>query len=208
MSFSTFFSEQARKPNGLFGRLVMSAIFNIGNAKLNELVSEIVSVQENDHVLEMGFGTGKLINRLAGQFEQGLVEGVDFSRTMVSIAEKRNRTHIARGKVRILQGDFDEIPLKKECYDKVCSVNTIYFWQKPDYTASKVVEILKPKGKFVVGFEDSEQLKQRKLEDNIFHLYSNTEVKELLMNAGFSNGVEIISRKFGSSVINCVVAIK
>ena len=35
----------------------MSIIFNIGNAKLNRFVNEIMSVQENDHILEIGFGT-------------------------------------------------------------------------------------------------------------------------------------------------------
>ncbi|MCD4675588.1 MAG: class I SAM-dependent methyltransferase [Desulfobacula sp.] len=88
MSFSTFFSQQAKKPSGVFGRLVMSAIFNIGNSKLNRFVNEIMSVQENDHILEIGFGTGKLIYEMARQMDQGLIEGVDFSSTMVSIAIK------------------------------------------------------------------------------------------------------------------------
>ncbi len=84
MNFSTFFSEQARKPSGLFGRLVMSNIFNIGNVRLNRFVNEILSVQENDHILEIGFGTGKLIYEMAKQIDQGLIEGVDFSSTMVT----------------------------------------------------------------------------------------------------------------------------
>ena len=91
MNFSTFFSEQARKPTGLFGLLVMSNIFNIGNAKLNRFVHEIMSVQENDHILEIGFGTGKLIYTMAKQIDKGLIEGVDFSSTMVSIAQKKIR---------------------------------------------------------------------------------------------------------------------
>jgi hypothetical protein len=32
MDFSKFFSEQARKPSGIFGQVVMSAVFDIGNA--------------------------------------------------------------------------------------------------------------------------------------------------------------------------------
>ena len=46
MSFSSFFSEQAKKPKGMFGRSIMSAIFNIGNAKLNELVYKESAIQE------------------------------------------------------------------------------------------------------------------------------------------------------------------
>lgn len=208
MSFSSFFSEQARKPKGLFGRVIMSAIFNIGNAKLNDFVNETMAVQENDRVFEIGFGTGKLIDKMARQFEQGHIEGVDFSGTMISVAEKRNKANIAKGKVRILHGDFDKIPLKKEHYDKVCSVNTIYFWKNPDFTAKKIAGMLKPNGKFVMGFEDIEQLKLKNLSDDVFNLYSTADVEKLLLKAGFSNGVDVKSRKFGSTVINCVVAKK
>ncbi len=208
MSFSSFFSEQARKPKGLFGHIIMSTIFNIGNAKLNELVNETMSIQDNDFVFEIGFGTGKLIDKIAKQIKQGLIEGVDFSETMVSLAKKRNRIHITNGKIKILQGDFDEIPLKNEYYDKVCSVNTIYFWRNPEFTSRRVAEILKPEGKFIIGFEDIKQLEQRKLNDKVFHLYSKADVKNLLLKAGFTNGIDIKTKQFGSSVLNCLVATK
>jgi ubiquinone/menaquinone biosynthesis C-methylase UbiE len=208
MSFSSFFSEQARNPKGFFGRVIMSTIFNIGNAKLNKLVYDMMSVQENDYIIEIGFGTGKLLYKIARQLDRGLVEGIDFSKSMISIAEKQNRFYIKKGKVRILEGDFNDIPFEKEHYNTVCSVNTIYFWDKPDFTLKKIADILKPKGKFVVGFENIDQLKNRKLNNNIFHLYSIPEVKNLFLEAGFKNGIENESKKIGSSVLNCIVAVK
>ena len=39
MNFSSFFSEQARRPDGLFGRVVMSIVFDKGNAFLNDFVN-------------------------------------------------------------------------------------------------------------------------------------------------------------------------
>jgi hypothetical protein len=44
MSFSSFFSEQARKPTGWFGRVVMAAVFNIGNTTLHDLVFKMMAV--------------------------------------------------------------------------------------------------------------------------------------------------------------------
>jgi hypothetical protein len=43
MAFKTFFSQQARKPSGWFGRWIMSGIFDFGNARLNRLVYDILS---------------------------------------------------------------------------------------------------------------------------------------------------------------------
>ncbi len=91
MSFSSFFSKQARKPSGLFGRLVMSNIFDIGNSYLNQLVNELLSVQKDEYILDIGCGTGKLIYTMASQISDGYFEGIDFSETMVSIARRRKK---------------------------------------------------------------------------------------------------------------------
>ena len=208
MNFSSFFSEQARRPDGLFGRMVMSIVFDQGNAFLNDFVNELMSVQNDDRIIEIGSGTGKLIYRMAQQIDKGLIEGVDFSKVMVSIARKRNKKNITNGKVKILESNFDEMPFEKESFTKACSINTLYFWPEPLHTAKKIADILKPDGKLILAFEDIEQLKQRKLNQEIFHLYSKGEVQNLLTNAGFSKNVSIVSRKKGKSIFHCVVAIK
>lgn len=208
MDFSAFFSKQARRPEGLFGRIVMRVVFDRGNAFLNDFVNDLMSVQTNDHIIEIGSGTGKLINRMSKNIDKGLIEGIDFSSEMVSIARKRNKESIAKGNVKIVEGNFDEISYEKESFTKACSVNTLYFWPSPAITAEKIAEILKPEGKLVLAFEDIEQLKQRKLNQDVFKLYSIDEVQDLLINAGFSNNVNIVSRKKGSLIYHCVVAIK
>ena len=208
MNFSSFFSEQARRPDGLFGRMVMSLVFDQGNAFLNDFVNELMSVQIDDRIIEIGFGTGKLIYRMAQQIDKGLIEGVDFSKVMVAIARKRNKKNITNGKVKIHEGNFDEMPFAKENFTKACSINTLYFWPEQVNTAKKIADILIPDGKLILAFEDIEQLKQRKLNQEIFRLYSKSEVEDLLINAGFSKNVNIVSRKRGKSIFHCVVAIK
>ena len=208
MSFSTFFSEQARKPTGIFGRMVMSIVFDRGNAFLNGFVYDLMSIQENDRVIEIGFGTGKLISKMAKNIDNGYIEGVDFSNTMVSIAQRKNKNSIADGKVKIVEGNFDEMAYEKNSFTKACSVNTLYFWLEPERTAKKIAKILIPDGRLILAFEDIEQLKQRKLNQEVFSIYTKDEVRNILVNAGFSEKVSIASRKKGKSLFHCVVAIK
>ena len=208
MDFSTFFSKQARKPEGLFGRIVMRVVFDQGNAFLNDVVNDLMSVQSDDRIIEIGSGTGKLINRMAKRIDGGLIEGIDFSSAMVSIARKRNKENIANGKVKLVEGDFDELPYEKDSFTKVCSVNTIYFWPSPERTAKKIADILETDGQLILAFEDIEQLKRRKLNHKVFNLYSKKEVQDLLINAGFSHNVNIVSRKKGNLFFHCVIAKK
>jgi len=208
MNFSSYFSEQARRPGGLFGRIIMSRVFDQGNAFLNDFVNELMSVHIDERIIEIGFGTGKLIYKMAQQIDKGLVVGIDFSRVMASMARKRNKKNIAKEKVKIFEGNFDEMPFEKERFTKACSVNTLYFWPDPLHTARRIAEIMKPDGKLILAFEDIEQLKQRKLNPEVFHLYSHGEVQNFLINAGFSKDVSIVSRKKGKSIFHCAVAIK
>jgi len=208
MSFSSFFSKQARKPSGLFGRLVMSNIFDFGNSYLNRFANDLLSPQNGESILDIGCGTGKLIFTMVSQTSDGKFEGIDFSEAMISIAQKRNKESIQNGQVKIFGGNFDELPLQNDYYDKVCSINTIYFWSKPEYTAQKIAGITKPGGFFVAGFEDMQQLEQRNLDSDVFKIYSTEEAKNLFVEAGFSSGVTIESRTKGKLVFHCVVARK
>ena len=208
MGFSTFFSNQARKPSGLFGSIVMSTIFNIGNTYLNKMVNETIAVKDNDRVIDIGCGTGNLIKKMASQISDAYIEGVDFSPTMVSIARKKNKNLISEGKVNIVEGDFNTLPHQNESFDKVCSVNTIYFWPNPEIIAQKMSKILKPDGFVVIALEDIEQLKQRNLNPNVFRLYKTEKVKDLLSESGFRKDVDIKTKTNGKLKFHCVVAIK
>jgi len=208
MSFSSFFSEQARKPAGFFGRWVMSIVFDKGNSFLNGFVEELMSVQADDHILEIGFGTGKLIHDLAKDIHKGYIEGIEFSSSMVSLAKKRNKKYIADEKVNIIKGNFDDLPIKNNRYTKVCTVNTIYFLPNPKNTANKILNILAPEGKLFLAFEDKGQLEERNLDSNVFRLYSTDDIKNLLVDAGFSSDVVIETRVKGKLSFHCVIAKK
>jgi ubiquinone/menaquinone biosynthesis C-methylase UbiE len=208
MRFSSFFANQAKKPTGWFGRIVMSRIFDIGNARLNRFVYEVLSPQTGDHVLEIGSGTGKLLDKIALQVEGCVVEGIDFSDTMVSISRLKNRKHIEKGKVFIHEGNIDDVLFTAEMYTKICSVNTIYFWPNPETTTRKIVRLLRPEGMLALGYEDIAQLEQRQLDTGVFRFYSISDVETLLIDAGFTGVVTTQSIRVGSSVFHCTVAIK
>jgi len=208
MSFSTFFSKQARKPTGVFGRWVMSLIFDRGNAFLNDYVFDLMSVQADDRIIEIGCGTGKLISRMAAIIEEGIIEGIDFSGEMISTAIKQNKKFMVNRKVKIVEGDFDNMDYEKKIFTKACSVNTLYFWPRPEYTVKKIADLLTPSGKLILAFEDIGQLNQRNLDHDVFRFYAEDDVRNLLIDAGFSDKTNIVSRKKGKLTFHCAVGMK
>lgn len=208
MKFSTFFSKQARKPTGIFGRFYMSRIFEKGNSELNAFVKEILSAKGNDNILEIGCGTGMLLTQIAGDLDDGFIEGIDFSKSMISVAQKKRINHINSKKIVIRHGDFDEFKFEFNYYNKIFSVNTIYFWKDPIATVSKIFDLLKPKGMLVLGFHDKSEMKKMNLDKGIFQLYSSNDIIKLLRTDGKLNDVEIISNK-GQRIMNyCAIGTK
>jgi len=51
-------------------------------------------------------------------------------------------------------------------------------------------------------------LKQRESNRELFRLYSKAEVQDILINAGFQNEINTVSRRRGKSFFHCVVAAK
>jgi 16S rRNA A1518/A1519 N6-dimethyltransferase RsmA/KsgA/DIM1 with predicted DNA glycosylase/AP lyase activity len=56
----------------------MYVVFDKGNSILNGFVKKLISVQADDHILEIGFGIGKLIHYLAKDIHKGYIEGIEF----------------------------------------------------------------------------------------------------------------------------------
>ncbi len=133
-----------------------------GNARMNELAIEALDVQPGDAVLEIGFGPGAALERIAGLVGDGFVAGIDPSRAMVRQGSRRLKRRIAEGRAELRQGRSSKMPYPDARFDRVLSVNTIYFWEQPRADLSEVRRVTKPGGRFVLVFrataDDSEAL--------------------------------------------------
>ncbi len=186
----------------------MSRIFDMGNAFLNQLVKDLLDVQPNDHILEIGFGTGKLLHELSGELKDGRIEGIDFSETMVRIATRRNRKRIQSGCVNLIEGSFDKKQFGVNSFDKVCCTNTVYFWPDLERMLTDIGEVIKQGGLLLLAFEDAEQLQERPLDADVFRIHTASEIKEAAIGTGLFQNVEIVSRTKRKLIFHCLKAEK
>ena len=208
MRFATFFSNQAREPTGLFGRYVASQIFKKGNAEMNAFIYDSLAISDGDHILEIGFGPGELIHAMAGRVGSGRVEGVDFSDTMLAIAQRKNRRHIQAGRVRLHCGDFDAMSFDGRRFDLIVTVNTVYFWQQPEATIAKIAGLLTPGGRLAVGFHPKTEMQDPILSRDVFRFYSTEDMEALLAACGAFEDIKVISRKGKTKTLLCAFGTK
>jgi cyclopropane fatty-acyl-phospholipid synthase-like methyltransferase len=88
-----FIGNQFRKPSGFCGRII-SRIMIKGNRSAYEKVIPALDIQNDEKVLEIGYGHGLGIHIIASGYDC-MVSGIDFSELMFREASKRNKKHIA-----------------------------------------------------------------------------------------------------------------
>ena len=90
MKRPVFIAWQSARPSGLMGR-VIAGVMARETAHLNEHALRLLGPSLFDRVLEVGFGHGRTIERLAGVVNNGRVCGIDVSQSMLNMAGRRNR---------------------------------------------------------------------------------------------------------------------
>ena len=206
MNIGTFVAGQLRKPHGISGNF-FGFLMNRANHNLNEFMKDTLDVQDTDHLLEIGFGSGKLIEQFAMLAKNGRVVGIDISDVMVARAKKVNQQYISKGVVEIQKASVANIPYESDSFDKVCSANTIYFWPNPEDNITEIYRVLRAGGKIVLGFRTKEQLQKLAFSRHGFQLYTKEDLADFLSSAGFRD-VNIVKRHATKFDSYCVTATK
>ncbi len=180
-----FMASQLRQPHGWFGSLVVARVMNRMNRQIMETTLDLLDLQPEHHVLEIGFGGGFALKQLASRLTQGVVEGVDFSPEIVRRAERNFRQAIARGLVKVQVGDVVCLPFPAAAFDRVFTINTIYFWSDSSKGMAEIYRVLKPGGVAAIGIRSADKMRQHSVTNYNFRLFSGTEVAELMQRGGF-----------------------
>ncbi len=146
-------SEMARllgKPEGEAGRAVGERLNRV-NADITAAVYQRLQLRENDRVLEIGFGNGRLLPALLACAEDLTYVGLDIAETMVTEAIAFNAELVAAGQASFRLASAEAIPCPDESFEKVFAVNVIYFWPDPVRALSEMRRVLRAGGMSVIA---------------------------------------------------------
>lgn len=151
---------------------------------MNRLVLEQLDVRRNERVLEIGFGGGDFLEALLRTDAQDLV-GIDISDAMVARAKRRFRRELKEGRLRLLTASAEALPRRESGFDKVCSVNTVYFWSRPAAVFAELARVTTSGGTLALAFQTPESVRRWPGYKHGFHVYGADELAGLMEAAGF-----------------------
>ena len=187
--------RNARKPEGMLGRMMVNGMNGGSHARLAEWGLDGIDIQPDARVLEIGCGGGANIARLLQRCPKGMVQGIDYSAVSVAKSRKVNAQAINQGRCAVQQNNVtdliaDTTSFADGSYSLVTAFETVYFWPNIDECFRAVRRVLRDGGQFLIvneadGTGDDSAKWEHLVGD--MHTYTEAELHKLLTNAGFSN---------------------
>ncbi|WP_071188920.1 class I SAM-dependent methyltransferase [Trichormus sp. NMC-1] len=104
-----------------------------------------VELAANANVLDLGCGTGRLLDRLASQFPGIRGTGLDLSPQMLRIARQNNRH---RPRLIYVEGNAENLPFAEGQFDAVFNTISFLHYPQPEQVLNEVARVLSPGGRF------------------------------------------------------------
>jgi SAM-dependent methyltransferase len=171
-------------PSSILGGLILAPLWNRRNLALNEAALNSLALHSDDRVLEVGFGGGYLLGRMAAVVTEGSLAGVDVSPAMVAFCERRYRALVRKGKLELKCASAESLPYPDHHFDKVCTVNSVFYWEDAGQAISELYRVLEEGGVLVMVFTCKESLETKRLGQGIV-LYEDDQVYQMIESAGF-----------------------
>lgn len=113
---------------------------------------EVLSVEPDDRVLEIGCGRGIAVREIAERLRGGQIMAIDRSATAIAAATANNVTAVRARKVRLLNIALAETMVRGP-FDKVFAINVNLFWIDPANELTVLRRLLAPDGQLYLFYE-------------------------------------------------------
>lgn len=158
------------------------------NATVQETMRR-VDFSCHKRILDLGCGTGTLLQHLLHVVPEAEIVGLDPSAEMLSVARQK-----LPKSVDLRVGSADNIPFPNESFDLVISTNSFHYFRRPAQAIQEAKRVLKPNGHIVITDWCDDYLTCRICDGFLrlfnrahFRTYGVRECQNILQDEGLAN---------------------
>jgi SAM-dependent methyltransferase len=170
-------AHQFARPSGRLGKWVIAPWLNRIGRRLNRLAFDLLAPKPGEALLEVGFGGGALLERLAAA-EPGRLVGVDWSSEIVA-RERKSRAEVVKA-------EASSLPFENDSLDGLVSVSVLHFWPDLNPPLREMARVLRRSGRLVLVFECEDSLRSWPGHRFGFELWSAADVIDAAAAAGLA----------------------
>jgi ubiquinone/menaquinone biosynthesis C-methylase UbiE len=189
-------------PNGVVGKM-STKLMNIINQRQYKAIFDNINLENNDIILDIGFGNGYFINKLLRKNIKINVYGIEISHDMLNNVSKKYNKFIKNNLLKLSLENIINTSFENNTFSKIYTINTIYFWNNLEKCFSEIKRILKPKGIFLNAIYTKEYLDKIIYTKYGFNKYSIEDMVKLTEENGMKiNKIVEIKR----NKIYCIIS--
>lgn len=177
-------ASQLKHPTGEKG-IEMANMMHETNINMTCHSVQNLHIESGNTILELGHGNAGHVEFIFEQAENLKYYGLEMSELMFQEARQINRNYVSQKQAFFSLYDGTEIPFQDSFFNKIFTVNTIYFWQESEKLLSEIYRVLQPKGVFCITFAEESFMKQLPFTKYEFELYSTEKVEKLIGKTTF-----------------------
>ena len=114
---------------------------------VEKALKDAVGAAPFQSMLDLGTGTGRLLELFAPQFVRGV--GVDMSREMLAIA-RANFDRASLTNVQVRHGDIYAPPVDRESFDLITIHQVLHYLDDPARAIAEAARLLRPAGRLII----------------------------------------------------------
>lgn len=183
---------QLKCPAGIEGIEIAKMMHN---SNISMTIESIKALKLEDHnsVLEIGHGNCMHLSKILKQAIGICYFGLEISKTMHHEAKRLSEQYFQENDIEFSLYNGENIPFKNNMFDKIVTVNTIYFWINPLLFLREIYRVLVEGGIFVLAFVQKESMRDLPFVMSKFKLFNSQEVKNIIIETKFKL-VDIITK--------------
>lgn len=196
-------------PQGEKG-IEIGEMMNATNISMTLESIKTLLIEDDERILEIGPGNAGHLKNILNRARNLNYTGIDISETMYNEAKKLNKDFESQAEFILYEGK--KLPFGDQVFDKIFTVNTVYFWEDPVAFLNEIYRILKDDGTFVLTFGQRRFMETLPFTEYNFTMYSNSEMEELISESHFkrmkiSEKEEDIQSKSGNETIHRIYTV-
>ncbi|WP_340065716.1 class I SAM-dependent methyltransferase [Ascidiimonas aurantiaca] len=167
--------------------------YNLGNLMYDHskgmITESIVSlnIEKELKILELGVCGTRHLPVVFKQAPGLQYFGLDTSQRRIDEVTNVNNTVIAGYQAFFFPYNGLHVPYADHSFDRILTVNTIYFWQNPNTFLKELYRVLRPNGICVITFMEGTFMKNLSFINDSFQLYDIARFVHILVESGFEN---------------------
>lgn len=109
-------------------------------------VIEKIKKQSFSSVLDIGCGTGAMLSLIAEQNKNISLNGIDFSKEMITQA-----TRLLDNNINLVCGDADNLPWEDNYFDLIICTSSFHHYPEPYKVLNEMRRVLNPTGRLIIA---------------------------------------------------------